>query len=198
MGKSATAALLRERQIPVVDTDILARELVEPGQAALAEIRRVFGEEIIGADGNLRREALASRVFGDADARQRLENILHPRIRDEWKRQVDEWRSEGCGCAVVVIPLLFETKAQEEFASTICVACSAVTQRRRLSERGWSAKEIEQRVAAQLPIEPKISGADFVIWTEGDMEAHARQLDRILEVIQGPERGCGASPAAAS
>ena len=183
MGKSATAALLRERQIPVVDTDILARELVEPGQPALAEIGRVFGQEMIGADGNLRRDALASRVFGDAEARQGLENILHPRIRDEWKRQVDQWRREGRGCAVVVIPLLFETKAQEEFDSTICVACSAATQRKRLVERGWSAKEIEQRIAAQLPIEQKISGADFVIWTEGDMEAHAKQLDRILAVI---------------
>jgi len=184
MGKSATTALLRERQVQVVDTDILARELVQPGQPALAEIRRVFGEEMVGPDGNLRRGALAGRVFADSEARQKLENILHPRIRDEWKGQVNQWRSEGRDCAVVVIPLLFETKAEEEFDSTICVACSAGTQRKRLSERGWSVPEVEQRIGAQLPVEQKISASDFVIWTEGDMETHARQLDRILAAIQ--------------
>src|SRR2546421_7452044 len=148
MGKSATATLLRQREIPVVDTDVLARDLVRPGQPALAEIQRAFGPEIIGPDG-LRRDVLASRVFADSEARQKLESILHPRIRSEWKRQIEQWRSEKRGCAVVVIPLLFETNAQSEFDSTICVACSAATQRQRLSERGWSPMEISQRIAAQ-------------------------------------------------
>src|SRR5438309_525121 len=101
MGKSASATLLRQREIPVVDTDVLARELVAPGEPALVEIERAFGPEIIGPDG-LRRDVLAARVFADADARQKLEDILHPRIRSEWKRQIDQWRSGKRNCAVVV------------------------------------------------------------------------------------------------
>jgi len=93
---------------------------------------------------------------------------------------VDIWRSEGQQRAVVVIPLLFETNAQAEFDSTICVACSAITQRLRLSERGWSEKEIQHRIAAQLPIEEKIARSDFVIWTEGDMAVHSDQMGLIL------------------
>ncbi len=182
MGKSATATLLRQREISVIDTDVLARDLVEPGQPALAEIQRAFGVEMIGAEG-LRREVLAARVFADADARRKLEDILHPRIRSEWKRQIEQWRSEKRNCAVVVIPLLFETKAQSEFDLTICVACSPETQRRRLAERGWSPTEISQRIAAQLPGEEKISAADFVIWTEAGMDVHARQLDQVLACV---------------
>src|ERR1041385_6459689 len=81
MGKSTAADLLRGRGFPVVDSDIIAREIVEPGQPALAEVRQVFGAEIVGADGRLRRDELARRVFGDSEARRRLEAILHPRIR---------------------------------------------------------------------------------------------------------------------
>src|SRR4029077_13531214 len=123
---------------------------------------------------------LARHVFPDPDARQRLEAILHPRIRSEWKRQIEICRTEGHARAVVVIPLLFETRAQSEFDSTICVACSGPTQRQRLSQRGWSPTEINQRIAAQLPIDHKIGASDFVIWTESGMDVHAAQLDRIL------------------
>ena len=180
MGKSAAATLFREGGLPVVDTDVLARQVVEPGQPALAEIRSVFGPDIVGSDGRLRRDLLAGRVFADMPARKQLESILHPRIRAAWRRQVDIWRSEGQQRAVVVIPLLFETDAQAEFDSTICVACSAITQRQRLSERGWSEKEIQHRIAAQLPIEEKIARSDFVIWTEGDMAVHSDQMGLIL------------------
>src|SRR5437763_2279580 len=104
MGKSAAADFLRQRGIPVVDTDILARQLVEPGQPAIAEIQRLFGSEMIADDGSLRRDALARHVFADSGARQELEGILHPRIRSEWKRQAQTWREEGHADAIVVIP----------------------------------------------------------------------------------------------
>jgi dephospho-CoA kinase len=180
MGKSTAANFLRECGIPIVDTDVLARELVEPGQPALAEIQTAFGAELIGADGQLRRDLLATRVFSDPHARQHLESILHPRIRSEWKRQTDIWRSEGKTSAVVVIPLLFETNAQAEFDSLICIACSPATQRARLTERSWSEKEIQQRIAAQLPVDDKIARSNFVVWTEGGLDVHRRQIDLIL------------------
>jgi dephospho-CoA kinase len=180
MGKTAADSLLRQRGIPVVDTDLLARELVEPGEPALAQIQLLFGTEIIGSDGRLRRDELARRVFADASARQKLEDILHPLIRAAWQRQVEVWRSEARPIGVIVIPLLFETKATSHFDATVCVACTPGTQRERLSARGWSPTQIEQRIAAQMPIEEKVAAADYVIWTEADLTIHARQLDRIL------------------
>ena len=180
MGKSTAAQLLRERGISVVDTDALARELVEPGQPALEEIKKIFGAELVAADGQLRRDELARRVFADSAARKKLEDVLHPRIRERWLAQLEIWRSEGKPMAVVVIPLLFETKAESRLDVTICVACSAETQRRRLLERGWTAEQIQQRIAAQLPVEKKMLLSDFVVWTEGSVELHAEQLKRIL------------------
>jgi len=180
MGKSTAAEALRARAIPVVDTDDLARELVEPGQPALTEIQQAFGGDFVGGDGRLRREALAQRVFADAAARERLENILHPRIREKWRNQVASWRAEMRPLAVVVIPLLFETNAEIDFDATVCVACSAGTQHRRLLARGWTAAQIAQRIATQWPIDQKMANADFVLWTEAGLEVSAEQLDRIL------------------
>jgi dephospho-CoA kinase len=181
MGKSTADELLRERGVAVVDTDLLARQLVEPGQPALAEIQTTFGREFIGVDGRLRREELARRVFADPVSRQQLENILHPRIRTLWLAQAEAWRAEGRLLAVVVIPLLFETNSTAHFDATICVACSAATQRQRLQARGWSAEEIDQRISAQWPVEKKMALADFVVWTEAGLDVHAAQLERILK-----------------
>lgn len=180
MGKSTAADLLRNRGVPVVDTDVIARQVVEPGQPALAQLASTFGEDIIGTDGRLRREKLARRVFADPDARKQLEAILHPRIRAIWTAQVTSWRAEGKALGVVVIPLLFETNAAAQFDATICVACAAVSQRERLQARGWTRDQIDQRIQAQLPIDKKIAPADYMIWTEAGIDVHAEQLDRIV------------------
>jgi dephospho-CoA kinase len=190
MGKSACADLLRARHIPVIDTDDLAHRLVEPGQPALAQIRSIFGPDIVSPDGVLLRAELARRVFTDPTSRKQLEDILHPRIRELWRSQIRTWQVEGKHLAVVVIPLLFETGAEQELDATICVACSAATQQERLLARGWNLDAIQQRIAAQLPAEKKIAASSFVIWTEGDMDLHATQLDRILNHLgQNTEHG---------
>jgi len=180
MGKSTAAQLFRERGAQVVDADELARRLVEPGQPALAEIQAVFGQNVVAPDGRLRREALAQIVFADPIARKQLEAILHPRIREGWLAQLETWRKAGAELAVVVIPLLFETKAESHFNKTVCVACSAANQHQRLLERGWTLEQIQQRIAAQWPVEHKIAVADFVVWTDGSLEVHARQIERII------------------
>jgi dephospho-CoA kinase len=180
MGKSTSDKLLRDRGIPVVDTDAISRQLVEPGQPALAEIQAVFGGELVGADGCLRRDQLARRVFGDEPARRRFGGILHPRIRSIWQGQVAAWRAEGCVRAVVVIPLLFETNATASFDATICVACSAASQRQRLQVRGWDLDQISKRITAQWPVEKKMELANYVVWTEGDLDTHAAQLKRLI------------------
>ncbi len=190
MGKSTAARFLREQGAQIVDTDELARQLVQPGRPALAEIQKVFGQGMISSGGQLRRDELAKIVFTDPAARQKLEAILHPRIREQWLAQVETWRAalkHGDGgrkqnrpLAVVVIPLLFETRAESHFDRIICVACLPAAQNERLRMRGWTPEQIGQRNAAQMPVEQKIARADFVVWTDGTLEVHARQIERIL------------------
>ena len=180
MGKSTAAELLRQRGLPVVSSDQLAHQLVEPGQPALVEIQAAFGQDIVDQEGRLRRGALARLVFADATARQRLEAIMHPRIRQAWLRLVEAWARQGQTAAVVDIPLLFETRAETHFQATICVACSVATQRARLRARGWTAQQSEQRIQAQLPTAEKMARADYVVWTEFSLAVHAEQLDRLL------------------
>ena len=180
MGKSAASDLIAKRGIPVIDTDLLARQLVKPGQPALGEIAGIFGKHLLDESGLLRRGELARLVFADPSARQKLESILHPKIRQLWRSQVNDWNQQGKALAIVVIPLLFETNAEKELDATICIACSAATQRQRLLTRGWSAEQIEQRLAAQLPIEQKISRSNFVLWNEASLEVLSAQLDLVL------------------
>jgi dephospho-CoA kinase len=180
MGKSTAAGFFLQHGVRVVDTDELARHLVRPGEPALAEIGRQFGPDLISPDGRLRREELARIVFADPSARHRLEAILHPRIRAAWLDRLETWRRENCPLALVVIPLLFETSAENHFDKIICTACTSAVQHERLSARGWSPDQIRQRVAAQLPVDQKIARAHFVLWTEGTLAAHAEQVSRVL------------------
>lgn len=180
MGKSAAAAILAARGLPVVDSDDLARQVVAPGQPALEEIRQAFGNAIIGQDGALKRSELGRIVFADPEARRRLEAITHPPIRKAWQHQLARWRSEGHLAAIAVIPLLFETNAETHFDRTICVACSPRLQWHRLQCRGWDDVTIRRRLAAQWPIERKMACATLVAWNDGNLEVLAAQLARMV------------------
>jgi dephospho-CoA kinase len=181
MGKSAAATWLQNRGVPVVDTDQLAHDLVEPGRPALAEIIRVFGDGIIDEQGRLRRGELARRVFACKEDRLRLESILHPPIQQAWKDQCAMWERQGKPLAVVVIPLLFETHAERELDRVICVACPAAVQNERLSARGWDAGHIAARCAAQWPVTRKMQHSDYVVWNDAGLEVMAAQLAMILD-----------------
>ncbi len=180
MGKSTAASFLLSQGVRLIDTDDLARQQVQPGQPALAEIASAFGSAVLTASGELDRVALAQIVFADAAARKQLEAILHPRIRAGWEAQVETWRQENCPLAVVVIPLLFETQAETSFDKVVCVACLPASQKERLARRGWNPEQIRQRIASQLTIEQKITRSHLVIWSEGSTEAHRQQVERIL------------------
>lgn len=182
-GKSAVAAMLAARQIPVLDTDGLARQFTRPGQPALMQIVARFGEQMLDEAGALRRGELAARVFANAEERRQLEGILHPLIRAAWLRQLGDWRDAGERLGWVVIPLLYETRCETEFDAVICTGCSAGTQRARLRQRGWSAEQVAGRLAAQLPLRAKLERADFVIWTEGTLAATQAQLDAVLRKL---------------
>src|SRR5437868_9602748 len=105
-GKSTVADLFARRGVPIIDTDVIAREGVQPGEPALAELAREFGGDILAAEGGLDRTRLRSRVFDDAEARARLQAILHPRIRARARERIDALRAPYC---VIVVPLLVET-----------------------------------------------------------------------------------------
>jgi dephospho-CoA kinase len=180
MGKSTAAGFFCTRGARIVDTDQLARELVEPGQPALDEIKVAFGKEVISPVGSLRRDELGNIVFSDSSALKKLEAILHPRIRERWLAQAESWRKENVGLAIVVIPLLYETRAEAHFDKIICVACAENSRRERLLARGWTSAQVQGRVAAQMAVAEKIARSDFVIWTEGALENHSRQVDAIL------------------
>ena len=169
MGKSTVARVLAKARLPVVDSDELARQVVEPGQPALDEIIDQFGDGFIDSAGRLDRTKMAQQVFGDDTMREQLEAIIHPSVRARWKEKISEWREQQLRAGVVVIPLLFEVEAQDQFDVVLCVACSASTQRERLRQREWDDEQITARIAAQMDIAEKMKFADLVLWSEGDI-----------------------------
>ena len=180
MGKSTAARLLKKAGLPVVDSDDLAREAVQPGTEGLAEIADEFGEGFLKPNGSLDRDKMASAVFQDEAARKRLEAIIHPRVRAVWEKRIEQWREQKRPVGVVVIPLLFEVGLQDSFDAVLCVASTASTQQARLLERNWSDAQITARIAAQMDIAQKMDLADHVLWNEGTPEQLGEQLKEIL------------------
>jgi dephospho-CoA kinase len=188
MGKTTAGELLRQLGVSVADTDVIARQLVEPGQPALEEVVSKFGRSVLSNDGSLNRQELARIVFSDKSARLTLEAILHPRIRAVWEAEVEKWRAAGTATGAVIIPLLFETNAAPLFDAVICIACTPETQLQRLRQRGWTDTEIQQRLSAQYPTVGKYIDSDFVVWTDTTLASHSAQLERILKRPLAPAK----------
>jgi dephospho-CoA kinase len=180
MGKSTAAKLLRKQGVPVLDSDDVAREVVAVGEPALTEISKIFGADFLNAQGEMDRAKMAAHIFGNDAEREKLEAIIHPRVRERWLAQMETWRADNVPLGVVVIPLLFEVGAEGEFDSVICVACTGNTQRERLRARGWDDAQIAARIAAQMDVTEKIERADQVVWTEGDVSLLREQLQSIF------------------
>ena len=185
-GKSTLVDYLIGQGMCVVDTDQLAREALSPGQPAYDTVM----ERLKGAcrleDGTLDRSALGHLVFNDDKKRRWLEGLLHPVIRQAWESRLHTWDREGCPMAVVVIPLLFETQAQDLFDHVICMACSEKEQLHRLLKRGWSQEHIQQRLKAQWSLKEKMDASDGVIWAEGPLSPTFQQWDQIYHRIVSP------------
>jgi len=183
MGKSTAGSILADQGLPLIDSDAIARQLVEPGQPALAEIQTAFGPQVLTPARELDRAALAARVFVSDEERHLLESILHPRIRQSWRLALDQYAAQGAGAAVVVIPLLFEIGVEKEFEATVSVACSQATQTSRLEKRGWSREQIHRRIESQLPVTLKVEKADYVLWNESSPAVLAAQIERVLRSL---------------
>ena len=180
MGKTTAAKILEKRGVSVVDSDELARQVVEPGQPALDEIIDQFGDGFIDSAGRLDRTKMAQQVFGNDTVREQLEAIIHPRVRMQWQRNISEWREQQICAGVVIIPLLFEVEAQDQFDVVLCVACSASTQRERLRQRKWGEEQISARIASQMDVVEKMDLADHVLWNEGNLDVLREQINSIL------------------
>jgi len=180
MGKTAAGRLLNTLGVQSTDSDGLARKVVEPGQPALDEIKNNFGEEVLDYQGRLDRSKMASIIFGDEVQRRRLEDIIHPRVKELRVKQVAEWRADNVGVGIVIIPLLYEVKAEVEFDKIICIACAPNTQFKRLRDRGWSDDQIKARVSAQMDISEKMDRSDHLAWNEGEESVMCEQLKRII------------------
>ena len=180
MGKSTVSRLLKQMGIKCVDSDDLARKVVEPGQPTLEMIRAEFGEGFIGPQGRLDRSGMASLVFDNEEQRKKLEGIIHPLVRDLWLEQVKQWEADQITRGVVIIPLLFEVGVEGEFDRIICIACTGNTQFERLRTRGWKPEQIKARIKSQMDISEKMNRSDYVIWNEGSLDEIKEQLRRIF------------------
>ena len=181
-GKSTVAKMLEGYHLPIVDADLVARQVVEPGTETLAKIAQAFGEEVIKEDGTMDREKVGLIIFHDPVKRKMLNDIIHPAIRLEMIRQRDEHLKQGAPHVVMDIPLLFESKLQHFVDKILVVSVKEDVQLERLMKRNHlSEEEARARIASQLPMSVKEQGAHAVIYNNSDEAAAAQQLKVILE-----------------
>lgn len=192
-GKSTVLRAWERAGVPVISADDLARQVVEPGTDGLREVVRAFGEGMLGPDGRLDRGRLRDRVFRDREARQRLESILHPRIRDLRERWLREQRRRDEELVAAEIPLLFETGYARGVDLTIVVhAPPAVRLERLVRSRGLGAEEASRIMSTQANAEETLGMADHVIPnddTPAELERRALELLARLRARPGPGRG---------
>jgi len=179
-GKSAVAGWFAKLGVTVVDTDEIAHELTRPGGEAIATIRTAFGAEAIASDGSLDRARMRRVAFGDAQARRRLEAILHPLIRAEGDRRVERARSPY---AILVIPLLVESGVdRSRIARVLVVDCPETLQTERVMRRsGLPETEVRAIIASQATRGQRLAAADDVIDNGGAIEALEGQVSRLNE-----------------
>ena len=175
-GKSTVARLLTERGAHLVDSDVLAREVVAPGTAGLASVVAAFGDGVLTADGALDRPALAAVVFGDPGARARLDGIVHPLVRARAVELVSALPAD----AVVVqdIPLLVETGQAGAFDLVLVVEADLEARVARLVARGLTEADARARIAAQATDQQRRAVADVVLDNSGTPDQLAEQVDR--------------------
>jgi len=185
-GKSTVAAVFRDEGVAVVDADEVARAVVEKGSEGLAAVVEAFGAAVLAADGTLDRKALAARVFGDDDARKKLERILHPRIGMTSAARFAALGENGCELACYDAALLVENGLAEMFRPLVVVAAPRALQLSRIVARdGVSEVEANARLDAQADVGKKLAAADITIWNDADLAA---LRDKALQALTDVRR----------
>jgi dephospho-CoA kinase len=177
VGKSHVVAVLKDLGCVVFDADKLAHAIMEPGQPAYGEVIREFGSEVLGSDGAIDRTRLGAIVFSDDARRRRLNEIVHPRVKDEQDRLLREAEAaDPNAIAVVDAALMIESGGYKRFDKLIVVFCDRESQVRRLMARnGIGSEEAEQRISAQMSSEEKRRYADYEIDTSGSYDDTRRR-----------------------
>lgn len=179
-GKSTVANMLREYGLPIVDADVIAREVVAPGTTTLAQIAEAFGPQTLLEDGTMNRAYIGQQIFHEPDKRALLNGIIHPAIRAEMLAQRDAYVAQGKH-VVMDIPLLFESKLQHYVERILVVAVSEDIQLSRLMARNdLSEVDARARIASQMSIQEKINGAHAVLRNDGSVDDTKAQLQDIL------------------
>ncbi|KAF8971914.1 dephospho-CoA kinase-domain-containing protein [Flammula alnicola] len=184
-GKSTVSSLLKASHIPIVDADVIARQVVEPGTSGLAKIKATFGNEVILPDGTLDRKKLGSIIFNDEVKRKKLNKIVHPAVRKAMLWQMLGYWIRGYKYCIMDVPLLIEGGLWQWVGLVVVVYCSDELQLQRLMQRdGSSREEASARLNSQLPISQKVPYADIVIDNSGtkqELETQVVSLIRRLE-----------------
>jgi dephospho-CoA kinase len=176
-GKTTVAGLFAGKGVPVIDTDRIARDVVEPGQPALAGIEREFGPDVLDEKGRLRRRRLREIVFKDENRRKALEAILHPRIREQAEALAS---AAGGAYHIVVVPLLAESPMKDTMDRILVVDCSEQTQLARLRRRdAESEAQARRMIASQATRAERLAIADDVVDNDGSLESTARRVDEL-------------------
>jgi len=190
-GKSTVTRMLRELGAPVIDADAIVHALQQPGTPVTHAIAQAFGPEVLGPDGSLNRPALGRIVFSDPERRKVLEGIVHPAVRHQIWREVDEYRAEGRPAVILDIPLLFESGWANQVDEVWVVYVDPPTQRVRLIERdGLAPEDADRRIASQLDLQAKVELANRVINNSGALEDTRRQVEAAWSIATsagGPE-----------
>jgi len=183
-GKTTVAGILADNGAKLIDADAISARLHETPEIRQA-IRARWGDAVFGPSGELDRSKLAAIVFDEPRELEALEKIMHPKVIDQIRREIAEWRAGGGATCVVDAPLLLESDLVRLCDVTIFVECSPDTRARRLAAgRGWERAEIERREARQQPLGRKREMADFVVVNDGDLAATRKQVEQVIAQIQ--------------
>lgn len=187
-GKTTVAQLIHAAGIPVIDADVIAREVVEPGQPALDELAVEFGSDILYDDGSLNRGELAQRAFASSAATARLNAITHPKIEQRTAELFAELQQQGHDIVVWDMPLLVDKGYDKQMDAVIVVDVDADTRMKRLvSYRGLAADDAARRIATQVGDEERRQAATYIIDNHGSIENLAPQVDEIITQLRAVE-----------
>lgn len=185
-GKSTAVKRFRDLGIPIVDADIVAREVVQAGQPALQAIAQLFGAAALLADGSLNRAWLRQTVFNDTERLQQLEAILHPRIREAIVRDMTAAMAAGSPYVVVDVPLLFEKHYDTLFDRVLVIDCLPAQQHERVSQRDGSTIElVESIMQRQIPRDERLFRADDIIENVGSLADFNNKVDTLHHKYAG-------------
>ncbi|WP_125707670.1 dephospho-CoA kinase [Lacticaseibacillus porcinae] len=185
-GKSTVSELFEQAGYPVIDADVIARQIVEPNSLALKKIALRFGRDVIESDGSLNRKALGTKVFGHPQALADLNAIEHPYIRVALTQALDEAVASGVDLVVGDIPLMYETQWEDYFDGVAVVNITPKLQLQRLIERdGLTVDEAQARIASQMPLPQKVAKADFVIDNSLGQQMREVQVTQLIKHLTG-------------